>query len=94
MDEKTKELIAIGASVSAHCQPCVSYHVGKAQGLGVSEESILEAIGVGQMVERGAGGAMGDFVKEMFGKPVPNMDCCPTKGRFDTPAGDGCCHRG
>jgi AhpD family alkylhydroperoxidase len=38
MDEKVKELIAIGASVSAHCQPCLTYHVGKARELGVSEE--------------------------------------------------------
>jgi AhpD family alkylhydroperoxidase len=94
MDEKTKELIAIGASVSAHCQPCVSYHVGKAQGLGVSEESIQEAIGVGQMVERGAGAAMREFTHELFGKSAPAADCCPEKGRFDTPAGDACCHRG
>ena len=27
MDERTKELIAIGASVGAHCQPCLTYHV-------------------------------------------------------------------
>ena len=33
MDEKTKELIAIGASVSAHCQPCLTYHVAKAKEL-------------------------------------------------------------
>lgn len=94
MDEKTIELIAIGASVTAHCQPCVSYHVGKAKGLGISEEMIREAIGVGQMVERGAGAAMRDFIKESLDKAVSGVDCCSTKGRFDTPAGDACCHRG
>jgi AhpD family alkylhydroperoxidase len=94
MDEKTKELIAIGASVTAHCQPCVSYHVGKAQGLGLSEEQIQEAIEIGQLVERGAGAAMRDFIKEMSGTPAPSNDCCSAKGRFDTPAGDASCHRG
>jgi AhpD family alkylhydroperoxidase len=94
MDEKTKELIAIGASVTAHCQPCVSYHVGKAQGLGLSEEQIQEAIEIGQLVERGAGAAMRDFIKEMSDKPVSDVNCCSAKGRFDTPAGDACCHRG
>ena len=29
LDERTKELIAIGASVCAHCQPCLTYHVNK-----------------------------------------------------------------
>jgi len=94
MDEKTKELIAIGASVTAHCQPCVSYHVGKAKGLGLSEELIQEAIEIGQLVERGAGAAMRDFIKEMSDKPAQSVDCCSAKGRFDTPAGDACCHRG
>jgi AhpD family alkylhydroperoxidase len=94
MDEKTKELIAIGASVSVHCQPCVSYHVGKAQGLGIREEQILEAISIGQMVEKGAGAAMREFTHELFGNTSPATDCCPAKGRFDTPAGDAQCHRG
>ena len=31
MDEKVKELIAVGASVGAHCQPCLTYHVVKAE---------------------------------------------------------------
>ena len=93
MDEKTKELIAIGASVSAHCQPCVTYHVGKARELGIGEELILEAVSVGQMVERGAGVAMRDFTRDLLGKPGV-AGCCPEKGRFETPAGDARCHCG
>ncbi|MBM3855713.1 MAG: carboxymuconolactone decarboxylase family protein, partial [Verrucomicrobia bacterium] len=48
MDEKTKELIAIGAAVAGHCQPCLHYHVAQARGLGVGGEEIREAIEVGQ----------------------------------------------
>jgi len=55
MDEKTKALIAIGASMSAHCQPCVTYHVTKARELGIGDELILEAVAVGQMVDAGRG---------------------------------------
>ena len=29
MDENTKELIAIGASLAAHCQPCIKFHIEK-----------------------------------------------------------------
>ncbi len=32
MDDALKELIAIGASVTAHCQPCVTYYVEKEGG--------------------------------------------------------------
>jgi len=93
MDEKTKELIAIGVSVCAHCQPCVTYHVGKARELGIGEELILEAVSVGQMVEKGAGSAMRDFTQGLFGKPGA-VECCAEKGRFETPAGDARCHCG
>jgi AhpD family alkylhydroperoxidase len=54
MDERTKELIAVGTSIAVHCQPCLSFHVGKARELGIDEESINEAIAVGKTVERGA----------------------------------------
>lgn len=68
MDEQTRELIAIGASVCAHCQPCVSYHVAKARELGVSEDSIREAVAVGQAVERGAGAAMREYAAKVTGE--------------------------
>lgn len=80
MDETLKELIAIGASVSAHCKPCVSFHVSKAQELGISEAQILEAIAIGQMVERGAGSAMREFTQELMGKTTPTHTCCVSKG--------------
>jgi AhpD family alkylhydroperoxidase len=67
MDEKTKELVAIGASVCAHCQPCVTFHVAKARELGVAEELIREAVAVGQAVEKGAGAAMREFAAELIG---------------------------
>ena len=34
MDEKTKELVAIGASVGTHCQPCLTWHVGEVPRIG------------------------------------------------------------
>jgi AhpD family alkylhydroperoxidase len=65
MDEKTKELIAIGASVGAHCQPCLTHHVEAARELGVDEDSIRSAIETGQTVERGAMSAMKKFCAEL-----------------------------
>ncbi len=31
MKEQIKELIAVGASIAGHCQPCLAYHVTKAR---------------------------------------------------------------
>ena len=66
MDERTKELIAIGASVGAHCQPCLTWHVGKARELGIDDEEIQTAIETGHMVEKGAMSAMRKFSAEIL----------------------------
>ncbi len=70
MDEAVRELIAIGASVGAHCQPCLVYHVGKARELGIDDGMIRAAIEVGHMVEKGAMGAMRNFTADLL-KSLP-----------------------
>lgn len=35
MDENTRDPIAIGASLAAHCQPRLKFHVDKARKLGI-----------------------------------------------------------
>ena len=76
MDEKTKELVAIGASIAGHCQPCLSYHVNKAKEVGVKEQEIKEAISVGQTVERGAMSAMRKFAEGVWDAPIDDVPSC------------------
>ncbi len=64
-DEKTKELIAIGASITANCHPCIKYHVGKAREMNIAEDDIQQAIDVGKMVRKGAGGQMDELLEEL-----------------------------
>jgi AhpD family alkylhydroperoxidase len=66
MDEQTKELIAVGASVTANCQPCLKYHVHEARKYGSDEELIQEAIEVGQMVKKGAMRKYNEFIPTVF----------------------------
>lgn len=61
MTESIRELIAIGASVGAHCQPCLEHHIKASVALGVSEEDIRAAIAIGHTVEKGALSAMKKF---------------------------------
>lgn len=62
LDNKIRELIAVGASVTANCHPCVQYHVNKALKSGADEQAISEAIEVGKMVRKGAAGEMDKFL--------------------------------
>ena len=61
LDHRTRELIAIGASLTANCQPCLQYHVTKALECGAGEQEIAEAIEVGKMVRKGAAAKMDGF---------------------------------
>jgi AhpD family alkylhydroperoxidase len=85
MNEKTKELIAIGASLAAHCQPCLSFHVDKARKLGIGEDEINEAIVVGRMIRKGAMSAMDRFAESVVAAPENKPSpCC------DNDAGNCC----
>lgn len=61
LDNRIAELIAVGASVSANCQPCLQYHVKKALESRAEEQEIAEAIETGKMVRKGAAVNMDQF---------------------------------
>lgn len=75
-DCKFTELIAIGASISASCQPCLDYHVNKAKESGASEQEISAAINIGKTVRKGAAFKMDEYAAALQGKPSAN--CCST----------------
>jgi AhpD family alkylhydroperoxidase len=52
LEIRTRELIAIGASVAANCHFCVKYHVAKAHENGIHEDEIAEAIEIGKDVQK------------------------------------------
>jgi AhpD family alkylhydroperoxidase len=65
LDPNIRELIAIGASVSANCRPCVKYHLAKAREMKIEDSDIKQAIEVGQMVRKGAAGQMDELLTEL-----------------------------
>jgi arsenite methyltransferase len=92
---KTKELIALGASIAGHCQPCLSYHVNKAKELGIDEQEIKDAITVGHMVEKGAMSAMRKFAEAAWDAPVDDVPLCcaddSSQCEDGKSKGKGCC---
>jgi len=49
--ESVKELVAIGASIAANCEPCFEFHEAKARKLGVSDADMWQAVETAQMVK-------------------------------------------
>jgi AhpD family alkylhydroperoxidase len=77
MDGKVKLLIAVGASITANCQPCLKTAVSQAESAGVESRDIHEAIAIGRIVRRGAIGKMDRFASAVTGQNVENSDECP-----------------
>jgi AhpD family alkylhydroperoxidase len=77
MEDKTKLLIAVGASLTANCQPCLKTAITEAQKAGVEKKEIVEAIAIGRVVRKGAMGKMDKFASTVTGKGVGGPDECP-----------------
>jgi len=54
LDRKTKELIAISASLISKCQGCLEGHIRKAKKLGATKEEISETIAIAMGVNAAA----------------------------------------
>ena len=65
LDTRIKELIAVGASLTANCQPCLQFHATKALESGADEQEIAEAIEIGKMVRKGAAAKMDGFASTL-----------------------------
>jgi AhpD family alkylhydroperoxidase len=61
LDDRTIRLIAVGASITANCQPCLEMNFTKALETGADEQEIAEAIEIGKMVKKGAASQMDKF---------------------------------
>lgn len=65
LDERIKALIAVGASITANCQPCLQSTTKMALESGADEQEIAEAIEVGKRVRAGATSKMDKFILEL-----------------------------
>lgn len=73
-----KLLIAVGASFTASCQPCLKTAVAEAKAAGVETKEIIEAIAIGRVVRRGSFGKMDKFASTLTGKDFETTsDDCP-----------------
>jgi len=65
LEARILALIAVGASVSANCQPCLQRNVRTALKCSADPREIKEAVGIGQRVRRGAASKMDVFASSL-----------------------------
>ena len=68
MDERMKELVAIGAAAAANCHPCMDHHLAKCDELGIPRQEVAEAVKVGLMVNHGAERAIRKKARDLLGE--------------------------
>ncbi len=52
LDQKDKELAAIGASIGALCRPCIEHHIPAGRDAGLSETELARAVEVAEDTHR------------------------------------------
>ena len=67
LDRKTKELVAISASLAAKCQGCLEGHIKKAIKFGASRDEISETIAIAMGVNAAAVVDLTDIAAENLG---------------------------
>lgn len=50
LDERTKEIAGLSASLVLRCDDCIAYHIIRCKEVGVTDEQIWEVLGVGLIV--------------------------------------------
>ncbi len=68
VDQRTKELVAMGAAAAANCHPCMDFHLAKCDELGIDREEVAAAVKVGLMVNQGAESAIRKKARELLGE--------------------------
>ena len=51
LDPKTEELIAIGAALASHCEPCLRHHIRQAAEVGCTKQEMRRAVEIAQDVK-------------------------------------------
>lgn len=67
MDDRMKELVAMGASAAANCHPCMDHHLAKCDEMGIDRDEVAAAVQVGLMVNRGAEKAIRKKARALLG---------------------------
>jgi len=68
MDERTKELVAMGAAAAANCHPCMDYHLARCEDLDIPRDDVAGAVRIGFMVKRGAEKAVRKHARDLLGE--------------------------
>jgi len=85
LEQREKELAAIGASIGANCRPCIEHHMPAGREAGLSEAELADAVAIARVVGHEAVGLFSARVDELLGRggsiPEPGAVAETSKAR-------------
>lgn len=90
LNEQVVELIALGAAIAAGCEPCFKFHYDKARKLGVSKQTMQQAVEIGDMVKQASANNMLELASRILDKPAASA-CCGSAPDEKPAETGGCC---
>jgi AhpD family alkylhydroperoxidase len=72
--EAVAELVAIGAAIAAHCEPCFKFHYEKARKLGVSKEDMARAVTTANAVKESPARAVVALAEKYLGTKIATKE--------------------
>ena len=80
LTQKEKELVAVGASIAAGCQPCTAHHFKAVREAGAAEAEIRQAVDDALCVRNSATRIMTGLAEKHLGnEPSAEESCCSSK---------------
>jgi AhpD family alkylhydroperoxidase len=70
LEQRDKELAAIGASIGANCRPCIEHHLPAGREAGLSESELADAVATAHSVHHRAIELFSARVDELLGRRV------------------------
>ncbi len=66
LEQKDKELVAIGASIGAGCRPCIDHHIDAGTDAGLTEAELARAVEVAEATQRIGAALLSLHVRELL----------------------------
>ena len=74
LDQRDKELAAVGASIGANCRPCIEHHLAAGRAAGLSPAELDEAVATAHALRRQAVELLETRIDELLGRGGPPPD--------------------
>ena len=77
LEQRDKELAAIGASIGCNCRPCIEHHIPAGRDAGLSEAELVQAVATARAVRDEAIALLAPRVDELLGADSLTIDPSP-----------------